>query len=85
MTNYKVYTKNGCKYCDMVKKLLKNHKTTFINMSVMQTEEYQQLRDELIAKTNHRTFPWVFQGDNFIGGYTELNKKLMMSNNNLNF
>ena len=68
-----VHTKPGCKYCDLSKTFLndKNIPYTPINYDPL-LENYDLLKSELMNKTNHYTFPLIFIGDTFVGGYSEL-------------
>jgi glutaredoxin len=72
-TGYTVYSKNNCKYCDMVKELLEEEEPTIIN-----TESYVETRkDEFLtfiaalARRSYKTFPMVFHNGIFIGGFIE--------------
>lgn len=72
---YTVYSKSGCPYCTKVKQLLKEHSKEFV---IVDCDEYL-LEDkekflnfiEIIAGKKYRTFPMVFLGENFVGGFTE--------------
>lgn len=34
--------------------------------------DYSAERQKLIDRTGQTTFPWIFVGETFVGGYTEL-------------
>jgi glutaredoxin len=36
------------------------------------SEAYEDKKNKLVSQTNHRSFPQIFIGDKFVGGYTEL-------------
>jgi glutaredoxin len=36
------------------------------------SEEYEDKKNKLVSQTKHYTFPQIFIGDKFVGGYTEL-------------
>jgi glutaredoxin 3 len=70
-----VYSKDGCKYCTKSKTLLTDNKIPFTEIKMdPDHESYQDERSILLDKTNgHTTFPFIFIGTEFLGGYTELN------------
>lgn len=68
-----VHSKPNCPYCVKAKDLLKTTGIPYEEITYdPETEDYTSRRDVLIAKTNHRTFPQVFDGERFVGGFTEL-------------
>ena len=69
-TEVKIYSTNSCPYCVRAKQLLerKGIAYTEINLST----EAAEVRMELMQKTNHRTVPQIFIGDEFIGGFDQL-------------
>lgn len=71
-----LYTKEGCTYCSMTKKLLESRKISYNEYhldrdftSTMLTEKY----------ASARTYPVVVIDGFFIGGYSELATKLLES------
>tara|TARA_B100000214_G_scaffold340811_1_gene287536 strand:- start:111 stop:2753 length:2643 start_codon:yes stop_codon:yes gene_type:complete len=60
-----IYTKSGCCYCDYTKKLCE---TLDINHTIKDKSEFSLIQDDLYGVT----FPKIFKGTDFIGGYTEL-------------
>jgi glutaredoxin len=91
-----IYTKSNCDYCTKVKKLLKLND---ISCVVVDSDEYIQdtkskelflSQMEYIIGKKYRTFPMVFNGTNFIGGFTDTENYIdsinkLKSNNNLIF
>ena len=87
MTSYKnllkqneitIFSKNDCKYCNLVKETFKELEITKINeinVSVMDENTYKLLIDGLKNDTNHRTFPFVFIDTIFCGGNAEIQEK----------
>ena len=67
----KVYGIDNCNYCDNTKKLLDNYEYEYIHVK---EEDKSSKLDEL--NTGSRTFPQVFDGDQFIGGFHDLVKYL---------
>lgn len=66
-----IYTKSTCPYCHMAKDLLaqKGYVYTEIDYPTLGDNE----RATLAQKTNHyRTVPQIFLGDEFIGGFSDL-------------
>jgi len=75
-TDYTVYTKSGCKFCSLVKDLLKDQQVTIVDCDfylLSNKEDFLKYIYEMTS-VNHRTFPIVFYEGNFIGGYTETKK-----------
>lgn len=79
---YTVYSKPACPYCDQAKALLqsKNIPYEVIHLDVGQPKapaETYISREDLIAKVpSARTMPQIFNGENYIGGFTELRQSL---------
>ena len=79
--NYIIYTKSKCIYCDKIKELFSEYKLTpqFINCDKFLNNEENKEKflisiNEKIKKYSvspHNTFPIVFLGEKFIGGYNE--------------
>lgn len=68
-----IHSKRGCIYCDKAKNLLTSLNVPFIMDTLNpDDDEYQQKRDALFDKYNHRSFPLILIGDVFLGGFTEL-------------
>lgn len=69
MVDIKIYTWSYCPFCQNAKKLLEEKNIDFeeIVLDNKQTE-LEQLRKQ----TGQRTVPQIFIGQNFIGGYSEL-------------
>lgn len=70
----KIFTKDGCGYCTLAKALLESVGITYELTNITNDKETIEslLNDPRVKEYNHRTFPFVFNGDKFIGGYTEL-------------
>jgi glutaredoxin len=70
---FTIYTKSDCVYCTKVKKLLENEKTVLVDCDFYLSEN----RDHFLAtmdsftKREHRTFPFVFKDETFLGGYDD--------------
>lgn len=69
MKNVQMYTKDFCAYCSAAKNFFVSKEIKFEEINLSQ--DLDQLR-ALIEKTQFRTVPQIFIGDEFIGGYTEL-------------
>ncbi len=68
-----IHSKHGCIYCDKAKDLLTSLNVPFTtNTLEPENPDYQQQRDTLFDKYNHRSFPLILIGDVFLGGFTEL-------------
>jgi glutaredoxin len=57
-TQYTIYSKSGCPNCKKVKELLETQKITFTVIQELTSREW-------------KTFPIVFNNDQFIGGFTD--------------
>lgn len=79
-----IFTKDGCGYCVRVKALLERIGVEYQLTNV--TKDRQMINELLdnpqVKEYAHRTFPFVFDGNKFIGGYTELS--IMVENGFLN-
>lgn len=68
-----IHSKSGCPYCEKAKTFFKENDIDFDEVYYdAKQDDYQKRKDELVSKTNHTTFPQIFVGTEFIGGYTEL-------------
>jgi glutaredoxin 3 len=68
-----VWSKNQCPYCDQAKALLKMKGIEFEERNVSNNWTKEQL---LEAVPTARTLPQIFLGEELVGGFTELRKKL---------
>ena len=74
---YTVYTISGCGYCKKAKDLLKEMDLSFTVIKVTDSNE-KKIYSEIDEKTGkYRYFPIIFEGDKFIGGFSELEEKLV--------
>ena len=67
---YTIYTKRDCIFCDKVKELLHNEKIFLVECDEFDRELFLEFIDKL-TPYSHRTFPYVFKDNVFIGGFTE--------------
>ena len=69
-----VWSKDQCPFCDKAKALLKLKNIEYEERNIM----HDWTKDQLLeAVPNARTVPQIFIGEELIGGYTELHRKLM--------
>lgn len=73
MKNIVIYSINNCGYCEAAKSLCRSLNLDFKEINLSGDDAGKQ---ELIAKTSHRTMPQIFIDDQFIGGYAELKQFL---------
>ena len=77
MSQYVVYTKSGCGYCDKVKTLLKDvmpsPQIILCDIRLKTEESKDAFLVEMMSKIGwlHKTFPMVFLNGRFVGGYAE--------------
>lgn len=70
MKQVKVYSTNYCPYCTRAKQLLKSKNIAFQEIDLTNDTE---LREKISNQTGHQTVPMIFIGDQFIGGFDNLN------------
>jgi len=68
-----IYTKVPCPYCQHAKSYFKNEGVAFEEHNL--TNKWDEM-DALKQRTGHMTFPQIFIGDKFIGGYDDLMAKV---------
>ena len=81
-----IYSKSGCKYCDIVKKIITDNYFSFSeincdNYIINDKDKFLNFIEELIG-SSYKTFPIVFYDGKFIGGSThttEFIKTLLLS------
>jgi glutaredoxin len=69
-----VWSKDMCPFCDKAKALLKLKGIEYEERNITKDWTKEQL---LEAVPNARTVPQIFLDDDLVGGYNELQKKLM--------
>jgi glutaredoxin 3 len=69
MSKVILYSADWCPFCVRAKRLLEEKKIDFKEVNV---DEHPNLRQEITAKTGHKTIPQIFINDQFIGGFSEL-------------
>nr|BDC16540.1 glutaredoxin [Sicyoidochytrium minutum DNA virus] len=69
-----IYTKKGCSYCSRAKTLLKDAGFNFSEIKInTEAQDYPDVRAKLIRESGgHSTYPFIYVGDIFIGGFREL-------------
>ena len=60
-----IITKDGCKYCTLAKDLM-------VKQDVEYVESFVLTDIQRVKAGSHKTYPFIFVGDRFLGGYTEL-------------
>ena len=73
MKKITVYSKDYCPYCKAAKALLREKGLDFEEVEVGY-DPY--LFEEMVAKSQRRTVPQVYFGDEHIGGFTDLESYL---------
>lgn len=67
---WKLYTRQGCGWCKKAKELLDDRREEYISIEIT-PEKLEELRPKI---GDYNTVPIVFLNDEFIGGYTELER-----------
>ncbi len=65
-----VYTMVNCPYCLQAKQLLTDRGVPFKEILVAENDDAMWI--ELFEKSGMKTMPQIFNGEELIGGYTEL-------------
>jgi len=65
-----VYTMDYCPYCERAKSLLKKRGIEFQEIRVADDDDAKW--DELYSLSGMRTMPQIFNGEQLVGGYTDL-------------
>ena len=76
MTKAIVWSKNDCAYCIQAKKLLESKGIEFEERNINDGWDREDL---LAAVPTARTVPQIFLGEEYVGGFNELKKKLTES------
>lgn len=71
-----VWSKNQCPYCDQAKNLLKMKGIEYEERNINDGWDREDL---LAAVPGARSVPQIFLGEEYVGGFTELKKKLTES------
>lgn len=70
-----VYSRPHCIYCTKAKAFLNEKELAYeeVFLDPLEDDDYETKRDELLARAQgQKTFPFIFVGTEFLGGYTEL-------------
>lgn len=68
-----VYSLVNCVYCDKAKSFLEEKNIPYKEIKFDKSEDdYRTRVDVLISKTGQRTFPQIYFGEEFIGGYSDM-------------
>ena len=68
-----IYSKPECPYCDKAKLFFDELSLAYdVVMLDPSAADYETRRDQLKTSTGQNTFPFVYIGNAFVGGYTEL-------------
>ena len=73
MTKAIIWSKPACSYCDQAKKLLESRGMDYEERKIGTGWTVEQLYE---AVPNARTVPQIFLDNEYVGGFTELRKKL---------
>ncbi len=69
MTNVTVYSKDYCPYCKFAKALLQDQGIDYREIDV--SRDTARL-EEMVARSNRRSVPQIFFGEEHIGGFEDL-------------
>ena len=72
----KLFTKSGCGYCKLAKKLLDDNNLTYYETIITEKNRNQFINKLKINNIQATTYPFIFINNEFIGGYDKLKKKL---------
>lgn len=72
-----IHSKKGCIYCEKAKVELDSLSIQYEEVNYdPEDPDYKSRAAALVARTGHKTFPQIFDGQVFLGGYSELKKLL---------
>jgi glutaredoxin len=72
-----IHSKKGCIYCEKAKVELDSLSIQYEEVNYSPEDpDYESRAAALVARTGHKTFPQIFDGQVFLGGYSELKKLL---------
>lgn len=71
-SDFVVMTKPGCTYCDQAKALLTQKGYTYREERFETSEDFERFID-----LGFRTFPQIYDGPTYIGGFMELRRYLI--------
>lgn len=73
MTEIKIISKPKCPYCVKAKAFLDNIDVSYNCVTLNpEDDDYTTQRDYYFNTYNHKSFPLIFVGDVFLGGFKEL-------------
>ena len=75
MERYTIFGHDGCGFCRRAKQDLENRQLPFRYVDIHKEGISQADLEKTVGKPV-RTVPQIFQGQSYIGGYTELSKHL---------
>jgi glutaredoxin len=78
--SFTVYSKSNCIYCSKIKQLLNEYNIQFTEVNcdnyILDNKDHFLSFIKSYTKIDYTTFPIVFAGDHFVGGYTDTVKYL---------
>jgi glutaredoxin len=75
-----IYSLNGCPYCEKAKELLRERNIgyDYIEFDSLDDQKKKAITQEIDkVKPGFRTYPRIFNGTKFIGGYSDLSQSLI--------
>ena len=66
-----IYSGNRCAYCNAAKRILDSKGINYTDINV---DEDPDLRNEMVERTNRKTVPQIFIGDEHVGGFDALSE-----------
>ncbi|MBC7623770.1 MAG: glutaredoxin 3 [Aeromicrobium sp.] len=70
MATVTMYSTAVCPYCQMAERLLKSKGVETVEKIRIDLDPVK--RDEMMAKTQRRTVPQIYIGDQYVGGFDDL-------------
>lgn len=68
-----IYSKPACKFCTLAKEFFTEKKIPYQEVLLdPRNDDYHDKVETLLDTTNHKTFPFIFVGQHFVGGYTDM-------------
>jgi glutaredoxin len=75
MSDFTIYSKDNCPFCERAKNIIKTHGYSFTELKVhvdITKEQIQEAVNNAGSTHEVRSVPQIFKDDEYIGGYQQL-------------
>lgn len=68
-----IFSKAVCPFCTRAKEFFQKNNISYNEVLLdHKSETYHDVVEELLDRTNQNTFPYIFIGETFVGGYSDM-------------